>query len=101
MNQDPTVLTILTAHSSFEFERDPSRDRRFALVAQSLGILRMKDLRKGFRHHFFFRQARVLLYCLIRVLKPSVDSNSDDELRYCIDYGPKFGFGFLDFLGGL
>src|SRR6266568_5286853 len=38
MNQEPTILTILAAHSSFEFERDTSRDRRIAFVAQSLAI---------------------------------------------------------------
>ena len=45
----------------------PLRDRRIALLAQSLGIFRMKDLIKLFRVHFVFRQAGVLQYRLIGV----------------------------------
>jgi hypothetical protein len=54
----------------------------------------MKDLTKPFRPHFFFRQAGVLQYCLIRGQKVSVGPDRYDELRYCIDDGSKFSFGF-------
>jgi hypothetical protein len=94
LGQEPTILTILAAHSSFVREWDPSRDRRIAFLTQSLGILWMKDLTIAFRHHLFFRQAGVLQYCLIRVQKISVRPSSDDELRYCIDDRLKFSFGF-------
>src|SRR6266404_4045649 len=53
LDQEPTILTISAAHSSFELEWDTSRERRFAFVTQSLGILRMKDLTKAFRFNFF------------------------------------------------
>src|SRR5262249_35624340 len=74
VNQEPAILTIPAADSSFVLEWNPSRERRIAFVAQSLGILRMKDAHtKVFRHNFFSRQAGVLLYCLIRVqIFPSV-----------------------------
>src|SRR6266852_1089743 len=94
LDQEPTILTIPAAHSSFVLEWDRSRDRRIAFVAQSLGILRMKGLTKALRLHFFFRQARVLQYCLIRVQKVSVGPDRDDELRYYIDDGSQFSFGF-------
>src|SRR3984885_8515074 len=93
MNQQPTILTISAAHSSFVLEWDSSRDRRIAVGAQSLGILRVKNLTKASRPHFFFRQAGVVPYCLIRVKKCSVGPNSDDELRDCIDDCSKFSFG--------
>src|ERR1700688_2355704 len=94
MNQEPAILTIPATDSSFVFEWDPSRDRRVTFVAQSLGILRMKDFTKAFGPQFLFRQAGVLQYCLIRVQKLSVRPNSDDELRYRIDDCSKFSFGF-------
>jgi hypothetical protein len=47
LNQEPTILTIPAAESSFVREWDSSRDRRIAFVAQSLSILRMKDLTKA------------------------------------------------------
>src|SRR5260221_1510470 len=84
LNQEPTILTIPAAESSFVREWDSSRDRRIAFVAQSLSILRMKDLTKAIRPHFFFRQAGVLQYSLIRVQQLSVGPNSDDQLRDCI-----------------
>ena len=101
LDQEPTILTIPVANSSFVLEWDPSRDRRLAFVVQSLGILRMKDIAKAFRTHFFFRQAGVLQYCLICVQKFSVGPNSDDELRYCIDDCSKFSFGFGYFVESL
>src|SRR5712671_4888487 len=36
MNQEPTILTIPAAHSSFVLEWNPSRERRNAFAAQSL-----------------------------------------------------------------
>ena len=58
----------------------------------------MKDLNKAFRSRFFFRQAGVLQYCLIRVLKVSVGPNRDNELRYCIDDCSELSFGFSYFI---
>src|SRR2546422_5819084 len=98
VNQVPTILTIPAAHSSFVLEWDPSRDRRIAFVAQSLEILRMKDLTKAPRSHALRRQSGVVHYCLIRVQKCAVGPNSDDALRYCIDDRSKLSFGFGDFL---
>src|SRR5258707_46307 len=46
LDEDPTILTIPAAHSSFVLEWDSSRDGRIAYVAQSLGILRIKDITK-------------------------------------------------------
>src|ERR1700731_1641675 len=94
LDQEPTELTILPADSSFVLEWEASRDRRFAFVAQSLRILRMKDRMNALQPEFFFRQAGVLLYCLIRIQKVSVGPNGRDELRYCIDDCSKFGVGF-------
>ena len=65
-----------------------------ALIAQSLGILGMKDRTKALRSHFFPYQAGVLEYCLVRGQKISVGPNRDDELGYCIDDCSKFSFGF-------
>jgi hypothetical protein len=100
VDQEPTILTIPTANSSFVLEWNPSRERRSAFLAQSFGILLVKDLRKAFRSHFFFRQAGVLQYFLICMQKVSVGPNGDDELGYCIDDGPKFSFGFGFFVEG-
>src|SRR6202022_1222948 len=55
LDEEPTILPVPAAHASFIFEWDPSRDRRGAYLAQSLGILRMKHITETFRRHFFFR----------------------------------------------
>src|SRR6202521_709661 len=62
LGQNPTILTIPAARASFVLEWDPSRDRRVAFVAQSLGILWMIDLAKAFQPQFFSRQAGVIQY---------------------------------------
>src|SRR5216684_6397926 len=98
LDQKPTKLTIPAAHASFVLEWGPSQESRSAFLAQSLRILRMEDLTKPVRSHFFFGQAGVLHYCLIRVQEVSVSSNSNDQLRYCIDDGAKFSFGFGYFI---
>src|SRR5580692_825552 len=60
----------------------------------------MKDLAKPLRPHFLLPQAGVLQQCLICVEMISVNTNRDDELRYCIDDCSKLGFGFGDLVEG-
>jgi hypothetical protein len=66
LDQEPTILTVPAAHPSFVVEWDTSRDRQIALLAQSLGIFRMKYVAKAFRPQVLFRQAGVVQHGLIR-----------------------------------
>jgi len=72
----------------------PSRHRRIAFAAQSLGILRVKTSRKP-PTSLLLSSGRCSPVLPDSRTECSVGPNSDDELRYCIDDCSKFSFDFV------
>src|ERR1700694_5831765 len=90
-DQEPTILTILTQRSLFEFKREPACKGRLAFLPQPREVFRMKDPCAIVRGDYIFQgETGVIEHCLVRVNWRAVRPLDDNGLGYGVGNPAKF-----------
>src|SRR4029077_20751343 len=98
-DEEPAILTVLSARSLFDFKRQAASQACFALLAQPLEIFGMEDSSAKVRGDYVLHgEADIVEHCLVRVNRVPIWVQDDNGLRYSIGNPAKLPLILEEFL---